>query len=120
MGRFLSRTEIAVVLLYLFSGLVHTTSEPGALDGLAHLRIGPLVLAPPLVLSGDSPHYLVSVNSLIEDGDFDLANITTISRRSLEIGIVGPVSGEFRSTTTQIEIGSTESGGHIPLSLPCC
>ena len=74
MDRFLSRTEIAVILLYLFSGLVHTTIAPGAFDGLVHLRIGPLVLAPPLVLSGDSPHYLVSVNSLVEDGDFDLAN----------------------------------------------
>ena len=75
MGRmFFSRTEIAVIFLYLFSGLVHTTIDTGSLQGLAHLRIGPVVLAPPLVLSGDSPHYLVSVNSLIEDGDFDLAN----------------------------------------------
>ncbi len=74
MVRSLSRTETAVILLYLFSGLVHTTIDPGALEGLVHLRIGPVVIAPPLVLSGDSPHYLVSVNSLIEDGDFDLAN----------------------------------------------
>ena len=70
----MSRRLLAVVLLYLFSGFVHTTIEPDALEGLFHLRLGPVVLAPPLVLTGDSPHYLVSVNSLIEDGDFDLAN----------------------------------------------
>jgi hypothetical protein len=34
----------------------------------------PLSLGSPGVLSGDEPHYLVLINSLINDGDFDLAN----------------------------------------------
>ncbi len=34
----------------------------------------PISLGLPGVLSGDEPHYLVLINSLISDGDFDLAN----------------------------------------------
>jgi hypothetical protein len=34
----------------------------------------PLALGLPGVLAGDEPHYLVIINSLINDGDFDLAN----------------------------------------------
>lgn len=34
----------------------------------------PLSLGLPGVLSGDEPHYLVIINSIISDGDFDLAN----------------------------------------------
>jgi hypothetical protein len=34
----------------------------------------PLSLGLPAVLSGDEPHYLVIINSVICDGDFDLAN----------------------------------------------
>ena len=32
------------------------------------------MLAPPMVVSGDSPHYLVMINSLIEDGDLNVKN----------------------------------------------
>jgi hypothetical protein len=44
------------------------------MEGLPHLRIGRLAISHPRVLSGDSPHYLLAVSSLIEDGDLDLKN----------------------------------------------
>ena len=34
----------------------------------------PLRLGLPRVFSGDEPHYLVMLNSLLRDGDLDLAN----------------------------------------------
>ena len=46
-----------MVVLYLVSSCIH-------LDGIGL----------PRVLSGDSPHYLAVVNSLIEDYDFDVSN----------------------------------------------
>ena len=39
-----------------------------------HWRWGPVYLGTPVVTSGDSPHYLILVNSLIEDWDLDLTN----------------------------------------------
>jgi hypothetical protein len=55
-----------------------------AIAGLALLLLAPLCvsrsiekplsLGLPGVLSGDEPHYLVIINSLISDGDFDLSN----------------------------------------------
>ena len=63
-----------ILALYLGSALIHLNPDPGELEGLPNLVLGPLALAPPRTLSGDSPHYLVAINSLIEDGDFDLAN----------------------------------------------
>ena len=33
-----------------------------------------LALVPPRICSGDEPHYLIQVNSLLHDGDLDLAN----------------------------------------------
>ncbi len=41
---------------------------------IARSMNGPLSPGPPCVLSGDEPHYLVIINSLIADRDFDLAN----------------------------------------------
>lgn len=37
-------------------------------------KVGPIYLGRPVVTSGDSPHYLVMVHSLIEDGDLDVSN----------------------------------------------
>src|ERR1700756_1463359 len=34
----------------------------------------PLDFRPPQVFSGDEPHYLVMINSMVLDGDLDLAN----------------------------------------------
>jgi hypothetical protein len=34
----------------------------------------PFALGLPVVYNGDEPHYLVMINSIIDDGDFDLAN----------------------------------------------
>lgn len=64
----------AVFLIYLASSFIHGPIDPEVLIEVPHWRVGRVAFAPPLVLSGDSPHYLVAVNSLIEDGDFDLAN----------------------------------------------
>jgi hypothetical protein len=47
----------------------------------------PLSLGLPAVFAGDEPHYLVIVNSLINDGDFDLANnYRDVHRGGLEAG----------------------------------
>jgi hypothetical protein len=64
----------AVAAIYVLGALVHAPATDAQLSGLPHVRIGSLALAPPAVLSGDSPHYLVIVNSIIEDWDLDLAN----------------------------------------------
>jgi hypothetical protein len=63
-----------IVLLFLFSSLFHGPVEPNQSEGIRHLRVGSAIFARPMVISGDSPHYLVLVHSLIEDGDFDLSN----------------------------------------------
>lgn len=63
-----------VIAIYVSASLVHGPVVPDQVDGVPHLKLGPLVLAPPMVLSGDSPHYLVTINSLIQDWDFDLRN----------------------------------------------
>jgi len=47
---------------------------PGRPSETAHWRLGPVYLGRPIVTWGDPPHYLVMVNSLIEDGDLDLGN----------------------------------------------
>ncbi len=57
------------------SSLVHGPVDHHEVERVPHWRpVGLLVLALPRVLSGDLSHYLVGVNSLIEDGDFDLTN----------------------------------------------
>ncbi len=63
-----------VVALFFLSAFVHVPSNRASVIGTPHFWIGPIAIAPPRVLSGDSPHYLVAVNSLIEDYDFDLSN----------------------------------------------
>ena len=41
---------------------------------LPHFALGYFYFSPPMVLTGDSPHYLVLVNSLVEDFDLDVSN----------------------------------------------
>lgn len=66
---------LMVAVAYFCSSLVHGPVDHHEVERVPHWRpVGLLVLALPRVLSGDSPHYLVGVNSLIEDGDFDLTN----------------------------------------------
>jgi len=67
-------TFLLILAVYLTASFVHGPIDAEEIDGVPHFRLGPFVLAPPMVLSGDSPHYLVAVNSLIEDRDFDLKN----------------------------------------------
>lgn len=67
-------TFCLIAVVYLLASLVHGPVSPEAVKRVPHLRIGPFVVAPPMVLSGDSPHFLVAVNSLVEDWDLDLRN----------------------------------------------
>jgi len=63
-----------IVVLYLASSFFQSPIEDSQLVGVPHIRVGDGAVAPPMVLSGDSPHYLLTVNSIIADGDVDLAN----------------------------------------------
>lgn len=56
------RPLLLIACLYLLSSLVY-----GPLEGTLKWRL-------PGVLSGDPPHYLTAIHSLIEDGDWDLSN----------------------------------------------
>ena len=70
----MSRSIALVVLTFLVATTVHAPSDEKEMRGLPSLRWGQFAVGLPRVLSGDSPHYLVAVNSLVEDGDFDLRN----------------------------------------------
>ncbi|MEE8587529.1 MAG: hypothetical protein V3T83_22045 [Acidobacteriota bacterium] len=65
---------LLILAVYFASSFVQMPVDEADLEGVAHLRLGRLAIGPPRVLSGDSPHYLAGVTSLVEDGDFDLAN----------------------------------------------
>ena len=70
----MSRSIALVALTFLVATTVHAPSDEKEMRGLPSLRWGQFAVGLPRVLSGDSPHYLVAVNSLVEDGDFDLRN----------------------------------------------
>ena len=70
----MSRSIALVALTFLVATTVHAPSDEKEMRGLPSLRWGQFAMGLPRVLSGDSPHYLVAVNSLVEDGDFDLRN----------------------------------------------
>ena len=70
----MSRSIALVVLTFLVATTVHAPSDEKEMRGLPSLRWGQFAVGLPRVLSGDSLHYLVAVNSLVEDGDFDLRN----------------------------------------------
>ena len=65
---------LGLTLLYLLSTCVVGPLDPNASSRDWHWRLGPVYLGTPVVTSGDSPHYLILVNSLIEDWDLDLRN----------------------------------------------
>ena len=71
---FTDRSFLLAIILYLLSSLVHLGIGTTIGEGLTQLIIGPISINRPLALSGDSPHYLIVVNSLLEDGDLDLSN----------------------------------------------
>ena len=70
----IGRPLLALTLLYSLSLFFEAPSRPQETTGTPHWRWGPVAVRPPRVLSGDSPHYLVSIHSLIEDFDWDLSN----------------------------------------------
>ena len=70
----MSRSIAPVALTFLVATIVHAPSDEKEMRGLPSLRWNQFALGPPRALSGDSPHYLVAVNSLVEDRDFDLSN----------------------------------------------
>lgn len=65
---------VVVVLIYFVSSFVHAPVADPPKNPLPHFSLGYFYFAPPMVLTGDSPHYLVIVNSLIEDFDLDVSN----------------------------------------------
>ena len=65
---------IGISLIYLLSSFVTGPIGPQAASEKWHWPLGPIYLGRPIVTSGDSPHYLLIVNSLVEDLDVDLAN----------------------------------------------
>ena len=73
-GQNSARAVICIALIYLLSSCVTGPLGSEAASGKWHWRFGPIYLGRPIVTSGDSPHYLLIVNSLLEDLDLDLAN----------------------------------------------
>ena len=68
------RKLLIVAIVYFSASLIHGPIDPEAVVDVPHWRLGRIILSYPMVLSGDSPHYWVAVNSLLEDSDFDLSN----------------------------------------------
>lgn len=106
----------ALILLggiYLLASLVHGPKDPEEMEGVLHWQVGPVEVAPPMVLSGDSPHYLAAISSLLRDRDLDLKNNY---QRSLlgerDLGV------RFRGRTvdhhTDIDNQGRELGTHSP------
>lgn len=85
----------------IFGWRITESNFPYAIVALSLLLLAPLCVSRsvkkpfsfglPRVLSGDEPHYLVIINSLISDGDFDLAN----NYRGVHLG--GPQAGQIFS-----------------------
>ena len=74
MTRSRALTLLMIFIVYWASSLVQAPVTKPLEIALPHLVLGPVIVSPPLVLSGDSPHYLVIVNSLLSDGDLDVSN----------------------------------------------
>ena len=73
-SRLIRRNLMILAAVYLLGSLLAGPLPPRAASPAWHLRTGPLYLGRPVTLTGDSPHYLLIVNSLVEDGDLDLSN----------------------------------------------
>jgi len=64
-----------VVLAYFGSSFLHAPLSDRLDNPLPHFVLYRwFYFSPPIVFSGDSPHYLVIVHSIIEDFDLDVAN----------------------------------------------
>ncbi len=63
-----------VALVYFATSFVHAPVADPFENPLPHFTLGYFHFSPPMVLTGDSPHYLVIVNSLVEDFDLDVSN----------------------------------------------
>lgn len=63
-----------VAMVYVLATFVAGPVVPGTPSPTAHWKLGPIYLGRPIVTWGDSPHYLVVANSLVEDRDLDLRN----------------------------------------------
>ncbi len=102
-----------LAFLYLASAFVRLPDTAQTLDGTPHLWLGPIAVTVPYPLSGDSPHYLAAVNSLIVDGDFDLSNnYTAAAKGGWDLG------ARFRGVAIDRHVdqapGGAEIGTHSP------
>jgi hypothetical protein len=68
------RPLMVISVVWLLASFLAGPLGPDSVISSFHWKVGPIHLGRPVVTSGDSPHYLVLVNSLIEDGDFDVSN----------------------------------------------
>lgn len=68
------RPLLLIAVVYVLTSFVTGPADPAGPSRVAHWRIGPIFVGRPILTWGDPPHYLVMVNSLIEDGDLDLRN----------------------------------------------
>ncbi len=63
-----------IAVVFFLSSLVTGPLDPKTAADSFHWRVGPIYVGRPVSFWGDTPHYLLIVNSIIEDGDFDVAN----------------------------------------------
>lgn len=70
----LSNRSLLIVVAYALSTFLQAPVDPEEVAGLRQVSLGQAAVSRPIALSGDSPHYLGVVTSLIEDGDLDVAN----------------------------------------------
>ena len=68
------RNFVIVAAVYFLGSLLAGPLPPWAASPTWHFDVGPVYLGRPVTLTGDSPHYLLIVNSLVEDRDLDLSN----------------------------------------------
>ncbi len=112
-----SRKDVFQLLLilaaYLASSFVQMPVDEADLEGVAHWRLGRVAIGPPRVLSGDSPHYLAAVNSLIGDSDLDLAN----NYRQAEQGGID-LGARFRGRSLDHHVDVDQKGREIPNHSP--
>ncbi len=73
-SKVIRRNLLIVAAVYFLGSLLTGPLPPQAASPSWHLRMGPVYLGRPVTFTGDSPHYLLIVNSLVEDGDLDLSN----------------------------------------------
>ncbi len=72
--RVIRRNLLIVGAVYLLGSFLAGPLPPWAASSRWHFKVGPLYVGRPVTFTGDSPHYLLIVNSLIEDADVDLGN----------------------------------------------